>query len=586
MVQTETRHQLTENIPMHLRLHLATQDYSLYTPIDHAVWRFIMRVAKPFFAEHAHEKYLSGLRETGISTERVPRIEEMDEKLRRFNWRAVPVVGFIPPAAFLEFQSYGLLPIACDIRKLENITYTPAPDIVHEAAGHSPIIADSAYSDYLRSYGEVARRAIFSKENMNVYYAVRHLSDIKENPRATKAEIDEAEKRVQQRLSEMQYESEVDWVSRLGWWTIEYGLIGDLDAPKIYGAGLLSSIGESFHCITPKVKKIPLSIDCIHTNFNITEPQPQLFVTPNFEFLSEVLEQLADMMAFRRGGLVGLQVAKRGETVCTVELDSGLQISGIVTDFRRCHKGKAAFLKFDGPVQLAYRDEQLAGHDPSYHHHGYSTPLGQLKAPTKSPADLTPAELELLGFKGDAKGRMEFESGITLEGVLTSKLERDGKNLVLTFTNCTVKDGDAVLFDPEWGTFDLGCGDRIPTVFGGAADRWNYLVATGQAVQDESQHTTNLTDDNRILNTLYEKVRDIRESGAVASKTAELADVLRQLDEQYPNDWLLRFELLELDHVHALESPWKSAVREKLQALKSLRDDTAENIERGLALLD
>ena len=62
--------------------------------------------------------------------------------------------GFLPPTIFMQFQSYGILPIASDMRDVSHMTYTPAPDIVHEAAGHSPIIVDQSYSDYLNQYGK------------------------------------------------------------------------------------------------------------------------------------------------------------------------------------------------------------------------------------------------------------------------------------------------------------------------------------------------------------------------------------------------------------------------------------------------
>jgi phenylalanine-4-hydroxylase len=129
-------------IPGYLAPYIARQEYDKYTPIDHASWRYILRVAGAFFGEHAHSTYLQGLEQTGISTDRIPRLEEMNACLGRFGWQAVAVSGFIPPQVFMEFQSLGIMPIACDMRKLANISYTPAPDIVHEAAGHAPMVAD------------------------------------------------------------------------------------------------------------------------------------------------------------------------------------------------------------------------------------------------------------------------------------------------------------------------------------------------------------------------------------------------------------------------------------------------------------
>ncbi len=98
-------------------------------------------------------------------------------------------------------------------------------------------------------------------------------------------------------------------LSRLHWWTVEYGLIGTLENPKIYGAGLLSSIGESVSCLEPHVKKIPYSIEAAQTAFDITTKQPQLFVCRDFQHLSDVLEEFASKMAFTVGGLEGINKA-------------------------------------------------------------------------------------------------------------------------------------------------------------------------------------------------------------------------------------------------------------------------------------
>ena len=82
------------------------------------------------------------------------------------------------------------------------------------------------------------------------------------------------------------------------WWTVEYGLIGSLENPKIYGAGLLSSVGESQNCLSDSIKKIPLSIDCINYSYDITEQQPQLFVAKNFSQLTDILYEFEKTMSF------------------------------------------------------------------------------------------------------------------------------------------------------------------------------------------------------------------------------------------------------------------------------------------------
>jgi phenylalanine-4-hydroxylase len=171
-----------ESLPPYLRRYCTIQDYDKYTSRDHAAWRYIMRQSREYFRDNAVSVYLEGLKKTGIPLDRIPKVSEMDQALREFGWGAVPVCGFIPPIEFLDLQARGILPIATDMRSIEHIAYTPAPDIVHEAAGHAPIIADPSYREYLRQYARMAERTIMSSEDLALYEAIRVLSDIKENP--------------------------------------------------------------------------------------------------------------------------------------------------------------------------------------------------------------------------------------------------------------------------------------------------------------------------------------------------------------------------------------------------------------------
>jgi len=575
-------HTALKEIPEHLRPHTAEQDANLYTPIDHASWRFIMRIARAFFAKHAHQKYLDGLDGTGISTERIPLISEMDEKLRRFGWRAVGVNGFIPPAVFLEFQSLGILPIACEMRTLDHLAYTPAPDIVHEAAGHAPIIADEEFRAYLRAYGEVSRRAIFSSGDIAVYEAIRDLSDLKEDPASSPAMIDAAQRRLTEAVAANTYVSEATQLARMGWWSTEYGLIGDSLSPKIYGAGLLSSVGESYACLREEVRKIPFTLDCLNTSYDITKPQPQLFVAPNFPTLTRVLEDFASTMAFRRGGMDGLAKAKMGATVTTVELDSGLQIGGVLADFHADSTGRIHFVKWRGPVQLAHSDQEIQGQGPEYHREGFSSPIGTVGG--KSTAALDERELERLGFKTGEMGLLRFDgSGIELKGVYTGKVQREGRTVILSFRDCTISRGNETLYRPEWGPFDMACGQSVASVFGGAGDRGMWSRAVGGDKPKPVKSKSNLTEENRALNNLYARVRKMRESGA--KNIDELAAVHDELEKNHREDWLLRLEVLELVRVQGHEPGWENPLRERLAEISATRKDRAEMIARGLEIL-
>jgi phenylalanine-4-hydroxylase len=569
-------HPLTEEIPVYLQPFVTEQKPDLYTPIDHAVWRYILRISHSFFSQYAHQKYVSGLSETGMSMERIPLIEEMSESLKKFNWRAVAVSGFIPPAVFMEFLSLGILPIACDMRTLDHIAYTPAPDIVHEAAGHAPIIADPEYAAYLRSYGEISRKAIYSSQDMRVYQAIRKLSDAKENPSSTPEEIEASQTELDQAISAQTFVSEATYLSRMGWWTFEYGLVGDLERPKIYGAGLLSSLGESYHCLNPSVKKIPFSIECTQVSYDITRPQPQLFVAKDFQSLKDALEELANQMAFRQGGVEGLNKAVQASTVSTVQFETGIQVSGVLKKFHQEADGRPYYLQFQGPTQIAYEDREIEGQGPEDHKEGFGTPL----------ESISEIQLNQAGLAVGKFGKLTFKSGVQVEGKLVGLMKRSGKPILLTFVDCTVSQGNEVLFRPEWGRFDMICGAQVVSVFGGPADRKRYLEATGGFHQEPRHPKTNLTKENRHLNELYAQVRKIRESGQFNEKALHsLTEIYEILEKNYPSDWLLRYELLELNVGKKLNLSWESQLRDRLKQIAIQSPEIQETISRGLELL-
>jgi len=577
----------TAELPLHLRQYIAEQDYSLYTPIDHASWRYIMRVSKEFFKDHAHPKYLEGLRETGVTIDRIPKISEMDQKLQKFGWRAVIITGFIPPEPFLEMLAHRILPIASDMRKLENIDYTPAPDIVHEAAGHAPILADPSYSAYLKKFGEIARRVIFAKEDNDLYRAVLLLSETKENPYASAEEIALAQKKLDEAVEKVGYVSEAQQVTRLGWWSTEYGLFEQNGKYLMYGAGLLSSVGESFNCLSDRVAKVPLTVNCIDTPYDITKPQPQLFVTDDFQKLEKVIDQLAEKMAYKHGGIQGLAKAHRAQTVTTTVFESGIQVSGVLMEYRADSKGTLTFIKMSGPVQLSYKEQELSGHGVEHHAHGFSSPIGKVRGLSVSPCLATANDWLKIGCREGQHSIIEFESGIKVEGEWTQSILQDGKRLVMSFKNCVVKSSDQeILFDPSWGVFDLILGETVVSVFGGAADRNAYLKNVSMETFKPRPQKCNLTAENKELNSLYGLIRDLRENNVVDGDGLEkILRVHEILKSKYPNEWLLRLEILELLDKNNWRPPVALEIKEKLEEMARESDRLRMLIQRGMELI-
>ena len=566
-------------LPKHLLQFAVDQRYDEYTPVDHAVWRFIMRQNIFFLREYAHKLYFQGLLDTGISFDRIPRIEEMNEILGKIGWGGVAVDGFIPPAAFMEFQAYRVLVIACDMRQINHIEYTPAPDIVHEAAGHAPIIVDQEYADYLQRFGEVGAKAMSSKKDFELYEAIRHLSIIKEQPNPDPEALEKATKLVEERQKNLGEPSEMALLSRLHWWTVEYGLIGPLDKPKIYGAGLLSSIGESVSCLEPQVKKIPYSIDAQNVAFDITTKQPQLFVTRDFQQLAEVLEEFASKMAFRIGGLEGINKAIECKNTATCEYSSGLQVSGVFTEVIT-HAGEAVYLRTTGPSALAFGNKELPGQGRDYHTEGFGAPIGHWKATDKAPETLTDKDLAGLGIATGQDATVEFVSGVVVKGRVENILWREGRLLLITFTNCEVKFGDRILFEPAWGNFDMAVGARIVSVFNGAADKDAYnqvaLIPRERTIKSPSDAK------RKRLESLYAQVRDIRERKVGYERLGEIWETQQK---EHADDWLLSMEIFEILDETGQQNALKQQVMTFLNGRKTLDKDNATLIEWGFRLV-
>lgn len=545
-----------DKLPQHLRKYIVTQDTAQYTPIDQAVWRYILRQLKKFLSVHGHNSYIDGLNKTGITSDEIPSIANLSQNLQKFGWRALPVSGFIPPAAFMELQSLSVLPIASDMRTLEHLLYTPAPDIVHEAAGHAPLLVNPEFSSYLKKYAQVAKKALISKEDLALYEAIRVLSDIKENPNSTPEQIKIAEVDLERKSKSISHISEAAELGRMNWWTAEYGLIGDIHNPKIFGAGLLSSVGESKWCLSDKVKKIPLTIDCIKYSYDITEPQPQLFVTPNFKNLEKVLDEMANTMAFNTGGTQGLDKAIKTEVVNTVEIDGLAQISGQLEKYFLDADGNISFVKFSGPTQIAIHEKELLGHGKDYHQHGFSSPLGKIKGIAKNPAELTDQEWSSLGLEFGKEITLEYESGFKVQGIYLGRLMhetsanfskniKNNKTLILKFKNATATYNHEVLFQPEWGLYDVILGENVTSVFSGPADRIAYGETSDFAAL-RVQKTT-YTEKQLAIQSLYKEIRFLRNANTRGDTLiTAIQKHFNKIKELSPEDWLLPLEMYEL----------------------------------------
>ena len=575
---------MTNSIPEHLQQFVGEQDYQTrYTARDQAVWRYTMRQLTHQLDGIAHPVYFEGLAQTGISIDHIPSIDEMNSALAQLGWSAVVVDGFIPPQAFMELQQHRVLAIALDMRSIENLLYTPAPDIIHESAGHAPIIADQEYSDYLQRFGEVGVKAMYNQHDLALYEAIRQLSIVKESPTATADDIERAEAELARctaaSTADANPPSEMALLGRLHWWTVEYGLVGTPEDCKIFGAGLLSSLGESETCLGQHVEKRPLTAEAICTAYDITREQPQLFVTQSCRHLSQILDEFAETMCYQRGGASSVQCAIDSGVVATCEYSSGLQVAGRVDRLLANALGQPIYIGTSGPSQLAYDGKELENHGTGMHAQGFGSPVGRVCNLMKPLEEASEYDLQALGITRHQEVEINFISGVRLVGILEAVHKEDHRIVLMSFSQCSVFSPEGeVLFVPEWGDYDMAVGECIASVYPGSADRARFDVYPPASPRQTASVAYSLEEQQEF--TLYAELRAMRESGVVQDPLEQL---YQRACAQAPRAWLLCLELLELAEPG---STLAHNVREKLSQLAESDDSLRQLIERGLTLLD
>lgn len=245
------------------------QPYQLYSNENHEAWRRLYKRMLPQWEKYANHHFLQGIDNLCLDPKQVPRLEDVNKFLDPLTgFRAKPVSGYVPAYQFFDCLRQRDFPTTITVRKLANLDYLPEPDIFHDIAGHVPMHTDRAFADTLVRFGEAARTAA--------------------------AIAQETPDRAQQTH---RVASNIKAMARFFWFTIEFGLMRDPQAPgqlRAYGSGLLSSYGELEHSLnSPKVQRYPVQLEwVVNQYFEIDHYQPLLFVVDSFDHLFSLVDQL------------------------------------------------------------------------------------------------------------------------------------------------------------------------------------------------------------------------------------------------------------------------------------------------------
>jgi phenylalanine-4-hydroxylase len=366
-------------------------------------------------------------------------------------------------------------------------------------------------------------------------------------------------------------------IRNLHWWTVEYGLIGTVDNFKLYGAGLLSSIGEGMSCLGNQVKKLPYTLDAMHYNYDITKPQPQLFVTPDFPHLTTVLEEFKKLMAWTTGDLDGLKKAIESQHTSTIVYSSGLQVTGIFTNVITS-ESLPIFMQTEGPTALAVNNTQLGDYSKEHFLKGFSSPVGTVAGSKVPLENMTDEDLRDYGIETEKPAVLKFEHGLLIEGQLREVVRRSGKIVLMELQHVTIQhNGDILLVAPS---YTMAVGERIVSAFAGPADVEAFDPTV--MVPHEKMHKITYDDKALKLQELYGIVRQARRDEGLVSR---LPFIWKSVIDDFPDDWLLSLEVLEILHVRDSYQQYVHEIKTYLEKKRELQPHLENLITNGLRLV-
>ncbi len=228
-----------------------TQNYNAYTAEDFHVWKSLYERQFPVVKKSASKLYLEALDKIGFTAEKIPDFSETSERLQQYTgWQLSVVPELVPQKDFFQMLTHKVFPATCWLRTLQELYYIEEPDMFHDTFGHIPLLVNPVYAEFIQNFGKLAMKWI---------------------------DIPEA----------------IVYLGRFYWYTVEFGLLNEDGSHKIFGAGIISSIGETAHVFTNEAVKVPFDIkQMITTDYRIDTLQPTYFVMDSFEQLCSAITDI------------------------------------------------------------------------------------------------------------------------------------------------------------------------------------------------------------------------------------------------------------------------------------------------------
>lgn len=242
------------------RVRPTKQVYANYTEEDFAVWKLLFKRQTELLKPVVSEEYLEASNRVGFTKNKIPDFNQVEEALKPYTgWRLQTVPNISEQRDFFTFLSEKRFTATCWLRRMDELDYLEEPDMFHDVFGHVPLLSNKPYTDFFEAISHIAL-------------------DYIDNPEAIKL------------------------LGRLYWFTIEFGLIREANELKIYGAGIISSYGETKNCLTDSTQKFDFDVNKIfETDFRTDILQDTYFVIESFEQLYHSIPEIKEQLNLRFG---------------------------------------------------------------------------------------------------------------------------------------------------------------------------------------------------------------------------------------------------------------------------------------------
>jgi phenylalanine-4-hydroxylase len=242
-------HQQTDkgSVPVYTTA-VVEQPWASYTREDHATWAQLFERQQKILVGRAAREFIANQREFGMTPDAIPKFTDLNRVLKKATgWELIGVEGLLPELTFFDHLANRRFPVTWWIRKPEQIDYISEPDLFHDLFGHVPLLLNPVFADYMQAYG---------------------CGGVKAHGVGAEALVN---------------------LTRLYWYTVEFGLIKEDGALRIYGSGIVSSKGESIHCLeSPAPNRIGFDLKRImRTRYRIDTYQKTYFVIDSYEQLMD-----------------------------------------------------------------------------------------------------------------------------------------------------------------------------------------------------------------------------------------------------------------------------------------------------------